>query len=544
MASRFSIEAVFRAVDRMTRPLQKMGLNSKRFTRALRRDFARAQRQVAAFGASIKRFAGRALRIGLIGGLAAAGFAISQFVKQAAKIEDIEASFRPLLGSLEEAKILVGKLRQTAVTTPFQLEGLSEAAGTLLAFRAATKDTVIPILRMLGDTAQGSSEKLTRITQAFGKIQAIGTVSMKEIRQLVTSNIPILDILQKTLGVTIDELREMVRAGKITSKDITKAFVAMTSEGGDFFKGMEIAAKTLTGRFSTFKDNVKELAATFGDAMLPRIKEFLETAIETVVKLKDWAMANQEIIKAKFEDTIEKIIKFTKEAIRIFKIIINVIKILKPLLIAIAIAWGIYKVAMIAATIVQIALNIAMTANPIGLIIVAIGLLVGAIIWLVKNWDKVVVFLRKVWAAVVDFVVGTIKKLWNKFSELLENPFFVAVGLIFAPWLTIPGLIIKHWEPIKEFFLKLWEIIKGVGETFKTIGKFTGLDKESREARRESREEGGTQRRGRGVVTTRQSISETTNRSEIRVTNDGRTDVETDSGSIRPGGSIILQPSG
>ena len=240
MASKYSVEATFRAVDKMTKPLSKMGLMSRKFSRTIKRDFAKAQRQVAAFGATLKRIAGRALRIGIIGGLAAAGFAISQFIKQASKVEDIEASFRPLLGSLTEAKILVGKLRETATTTPFQLAGLSEITGTLLAFRAVTKDTAIEVLRMLGDTTQGSTEKLTRIAQAYGKIQAIGTVSMREIRQLTTSNIPILAILQETLGVTVDELRKMVSAGKITSKDITKAFQVMTSEGGDFYKGMEI----------------------------------------------------------------------------------------------------------------------------------------------------------------------------------------------------------------------------------------------------------------------------------------------------------------
>ena len=155
---------------------------------------------------------------------------------------------------------------------------------------------------------------------------------------------------------------------------------------------------------------------------------------------------------------------------------------------------------MIAATVAQIALNVAMTANPIGLMIVAIGALVGGIIWLVKNWDKVSAAMQKVW----DFM----KRI--------------------AAW-------------IKDTFLaQIQKVIDG----FKIIGKFTGLDKESREARREAREEGGTQRRGRGVVTTRQSISETTNRSELTVRNDGTTDVETDSGIIRPGGSIILAPSG
>lgn len=500
MASRFSIEAVFRAVDRMTRPLQKMGLNSKRFTQALRRDFAKAQRSVAAFGASVKRFAGRALRIGIIGGLAAAGFAVAQFVKQASKIEDAVAAFTPLVGGVQAAENIIDKLNQTAATTPFQLESLADATKILLGFGAATEDTIIPVLRMLGDTAGGSSDRLERISLAFGKIQALGRVTMKEINQLISAGIPIIGELSDVLDVTPQKLSELIRQGKVSNKDITKAFQNMTSEGGKFFKGMEIASATLTGKFSTFKDNVALTAAAFGDVLLPILKDFLDKGISAAANIKDWVTANQELIKTKVEKFIEKVVRFTKEAVRIFKIIINVIDTLKPLIIGIAIVWGIYKVAMIAASIAQIALNVAMTANPIGIIIVAIGALVAGIIWLTKNWDKVSAAMQKVW----DFM----KRI--------------------AAW-------------IKDTFLaQIQKVIDG----FKIIGKFTGLDKESREARREAREEGGTQRRGRGVVTTRQSISETTNRSELTVRNDGTTDVETDSGIIRPGGSIILAPSG
>ena len=68
-------------------------------------------------------------------------------------------------------------------------------------------------------------------------------------------------------------------------------------------------------------------------------------------------------------------------------------------------------------------------------------------------------------------------------------PFFVAIGLLFAPWLTIPALIIKHWEPIKEFFIDLWlnvikPLIAGVANIGGKIGQFFGGDKQARQDRR------------------------------------------------------------
>lgn len=124
--------------------------------------------------------------------------------------------------------------------------------------------------------------------------------------------------------------------------------------------------------------------------------------------------------------------------------------ILGPIVAAIA-AWAI----------VQWALNIAMTANPIGIIIVAIGLLIAAIGWVVSNWENLV----------KGFKEG-IGKVWNWFSNLLDNPFFATIATIFLPFITIPALIIKHWEPIKKFFTDFYNnILKPIGEFFIEFGR-------------------------------------------------------------------------
>ena len=496
MASHFSIEAVFRAVDRMTRPLQKMGLNSKRFTKALKRDFAKAQRSVAAFGASIKRFAGRAIRIGLVGGLAAAGAAIFGFVKQASKIENAVAAFQPLLGSVDKAKQLVQRLNEEAATTPFQFEGIAKISQQLLPVMNSSIEDTIDTFRMLGDTAGGNMQKLESITRGFSKALLKGKPDLESLNIIAEAGVPIFTEMAKSMGISKEQIFELSKQGKLTNKDLTNAFRRMTSSGGIFFKGMEIASLTLSGRFSTLKDRIALTAAELGTVLLPFIKELVDKAIEAADKIKVWITANKDLIKTKVEQTIDKITIAFQGVKKIIEILIK----FKPAIFGLTIAFVAYKVAMIAAAIATAAFGVTLTATGIGGLIVLVGLLITGIIFLIKNWDKVSAAMQKVW----DFM----KKIAN-------------------------------W--IKDVFLGL---INKIVEGFQAIGKFTGLDKESREARREAREEGGTQRRGRGVVTTRQSISETTNRSEIRVTNDGRTDVETDSGSIRPGGSIILQPSG
>jgi hypothetical protein len=66
---------------------------------------------------------------------------------------------------------------------------------------------------------------------------------------------------------------------------------------------------------------------------------------------------------------------------------------------------------------------------------------IAVIYLLIKNWKKV-----------KQFFAG----LWKWFSKMLDNPIFVALGVIMMPWITVPALIIKHWKKIVVFFSALW----------------------------------------------------------------------------------------
>lgn len=108
---------------------------------------------------------------------------------------------------------------------------------------------------------------------------------------------------------------------------------------------------------------------------------------------------------------------------------------------------GLQKAAAIGAramTVAQWALNAAMTANPIGLVIVAVGALIGLAAWLIKDWG-----------GIGDFFLG----IW----EGIKNGFFWAWEMIkFALSFTPLGLVLQAWEPLLGFFGELWGKISGV----------------------------------------------------------------------------------
>lgn len=109
------------------------------------------------------------------------------------------------------------------------------------------------------------------------------------------------------------------------------------------------------------------------------------------------------------------------------------------------IASGIHKAAMIAGTVATYAaasaqwlLNAAMSANPIGLVILAIAALIGVLAWLVTHFEIVSKFCTSMWesptAAIIAFMAGPIGWL-----------IYAAMGLI------------ANWDQVKAWFTLLWE---------------------------------------------------------------------------------------
>lgn len=124
---------------------------------------------------------------------------------------------------------------------------------------------------------------------------------------------------------------------------------------------------------------------------------------------------------------------------------------------AASVVWqGIVRGATIAWTAVQWLLNIAMSANPIGIVILAIGALVAAIIWIATQttffqdtWAALCDWVPKAWQAVVDFVGGGIK----------------AIGDFFVVWLP---------ARIREGFAFVQGIWNGVINTFLGFTRWVG----------------------------------------------------------------------
>ncbi len=460
-----TVSTTFNAVDKVSAPMKKMHRAVKVFA-----------------GAAVATFATGALARGM-----------KSFITEASKIEDAVAGFTPLLGGAAKAQELVDKLNKTAASTPFQFDNISAAAKQLLPVMNGDIEKTVDTFRMLGDTAGGNAQKLDSITRGFTKSMLKGKVDMESLNMIAEAGVPIYSELSASMGVSVKEMMEMSSAGKISSKDLEAAFAMMTSEGGIFFNGMEIASKTLSGKLSTLSDNIKLTKAAIGESLLPTLKPIIDKMISLAGKVREWAEANKELINSKInvfiqkvKDIIEKIVppmkkigkalsglfaaiwsivkvltkglipggkKLEKQFLIItslfcflVKVATYVVKALKPIVFILkplAIGIGVLVVAIKIWTIAQAIINVVIAACPIVLIISAIAVLITAIVLMVKHWDKVKEVLKAVW--------DWIKKTYDSFKGLI----MILGGPLIAPLVLIIEVVrsvVRNFKDIKAAF--------------------------------------------------------------------------------------------
>jgi len=208
---------------------------------------------------------------------------IKTMARLAAEAEQVITQFEVMTGSIETANNLYSELRTLAAGTPLQLEGLLGNARTLMLF-GESADTATKTLRMLGDVSGGNQTNLKFMVRAFGQISSLGRLQAQDLMQLVNAGWNPLEQIMKKSGETMTEVRERMKDGKVSADEVREALESATGPGGRFNGMMEKMSKTMSGRWSTLIDNIKQLAVQFGEILMP----VFEKAVSFLSKLVNW----------------------------------------------------------------------------------------------------------------------------------------------------------------------------------------------------------------------------------------------------------------
>ncbi len=247
-----------------------------------------AQKRVKAFSENIKAGVQTAMKIGAAvsaAGAAVGGYVLKTGIGYNQQMDDYTANMQTLLGGVDKAEAKIKELSDMAAKTPFELPTLVDATQTLLTFGVKADDST-GILKSLGDISLGNASKLETLTRAYGKMSSTGKVTLDNVQMMIDAGFNPLNLIAERNHMTMESLYKAISDGKVPFEELTWAIQKATSEGGQYFNGMETASKTLTGRLSTLKKNWSAFLALVTKPAYESLRDtILPSAIDMVNEL-------------------------------------------------------------------------------------------------------------------------------------------------------------------------------------------------------------------------------------------------------------------
>lgn len=215
-----------------------------------------------------------------IGGLVAIKKFGSDVIDATGKMQQLQVALSTILQSKSKADTLLADISQFALKTPFSIDDVATGAKQLLAY-GSSANTVVNELSMLGDVASGLQIPLGQLIYLYGTLRTQGRAMTVDIRQFAGRGIPIYEELAKVLGVSQEQVGELVKQGKVGFKEVEQAFKNMTSEGGKFNNMLENSAGTWTQQIAAVQEKLFLKMNEFGN----KYKEVFEFGIGTAEDL-------------------------------------------------------------------------------------------------------------------------------------------------------------------------------------------------------------------------------------------------------------------
>ena len=342
---------------------------------------------------------------------------IGAVTKLGMEAETTATAFEVLVGSEEKAAGLLKQLDKFAADTPFNKLQLTQNAQQMMNFGVAS-DKVMGYLSQLGDISGGNAERFTSLSLVFGQVSASGKLMGQDLLQFINAGFNPLKELQAMTGKSYKELQELMSKGEITFDHVAAAMANATGEGGKFHGMMEKQSQTLGGRWSTTIDTIQQKAL----GLFEKIKEPLGGLLELVNMIIPPIVSVFEILFSIIGGVINFILRFKTE-LGYLAVVVGVATVaLKAKTIALYGLVGAAKIAIAVMKVwegVQWLLNIAMNANPIGIVITVIAALVAAVVYCWNKFAGFRAFILTMWDVFKGF--GEIIKTFviDRFKELL-----------------------------------------------------------------------------------------------------------------------------
>lgn len=464
----------------------------------------------------------------LIGG----SFGLNAFVKEASTLQSVRASFESLTGSAEGARKVMAQLNKFSLETAFSADDINAAARTLLG-AGVSVDKLGSRMKWLGDIAGATGANLGQLVLPVSQALAKGKLDTQDFYQILNSGAgKVREVLQNELNKRgLGDIMTAMSKGKVSAEILETALKTAASEGGFAFNGAAKQAQTFDGRMSNLKETISNVGLELigvnkatgeidPNGIFAQMSEKVEKATkwleENKEKIKDiaqiiinniqpamitltalWASFKAIVITSQIVDAITKVSDAVgkmgdgvKKAATWYQDL-NKAQIASSVSAkAHAVAVGLQTAATNIATVAQTAFNVAMAANPIGLIVLAIAAVVAGLVWFFTQTEigkqifgEFVKFVSGVFGNIVSVIstvanaiivpfqnfLSFVSPIFNTLWQIVSSIFILIVAVVataiesivqpfiwlFQNWQTV-------WNNICGFVSTIWNIIVGV----------------------------------------------------------------------------------
>lgn len=381
-----------------------------------------------------------------------AGLAIGGFLKDT--ISEARESIR--VGNITAAviKSTGGAAKITAANVGNLATAISNVTGTDDELIQSGENILLTFTRIRNETGRGNdifdkaTVAATNLAAAMnnGAVTADGlkTASI-QVGKALNDPLKGMTALQK-VGVTFSDQQKKQIAAFVKSGNIMGAQKVILAELGKEFGGVAAAAADPAQKMQVAWANLKEY---IGLQLIPIINKLLPQFQALIPKIEaitssilQFSTTNSAILS--IADTIKTIVVAVNDWLSHNQTL---------------------RTVLLALTVAMWALDVAMDANPIGLVVIAIAALVVAIVWVATKtrffqtvWGAVWGFMKAVGAWFAGPFAGFFVAVWNKIVSFLR-PIFPLFAAIFGLVISVVKTFVAFWGAV---WAVIWLVVKTV----------------------------------------------------------------------------------
>jgi len=410
-----TINRINKNINSMLKPVRNVQRGLKELSGAS--GLANLGRSVRGVGLELTKLGGIATG-GLLGGL----FIVKNtIIDVAAKFEKYEAVLTSIEGTSTKAKESMDWVSEFAAKTPFELDGVMDAFVKLRTFGLKPLDGTLQALADQTAKLGGDQQKLEGVILAIGQAWTKSKLQGEEALQLIERGVPVWDLLAETMGKSVVEIQDLSRKGELGRDAISKLIKAM----GDSSLGASAKQmKTWNGLMANLSDQWTRFIKLIGDGgIFQLLKGELKSILDTVDKmskdgsLKKWATDISKNLKIVFSDGKAFLSTIARMGKTLSEFAGGPANLAKVAMIGIA---AILTGPLLSAI---VTLGVALSASPIGLVILGIT------------------------AAVTAAVA-----VWSKFGKTLESLGQIAEFAVLDKLKQVSGFVSSIGNSIGSFF--------------------------------------------------------------------------------------------